>query len=97
MKIQREDVEKIAKLAKLQFSEDEIETFRGHLEEILNYVNQLNELNTENVEPTYYVQHTGDVMREDEVKPSIPREESLKNAPAQDKGFFRVPKIIDQT
>ena len=97
MKIQREDVEKIAKLAKLQFSDDEIETFRGHLEEILNYVNQLNELNTEGVEPTYYVQHTGDVMREDVVKPSLPGDKSLKNAPAEGKGFFRVPKIIDQT
>ncbi|MBN2031624.1 Asp-tRNA(Asn)/Glu-tRNA(Gln) amidotransferase subunit GatC [bacterium] len=97
MRIQKEDVEKIAKLAKLQFSEDEIEKFRGHLEEILTYVNKLNELNTDGVEPTYYVQHAGDVMREDRVKPSLPREEALKNAPAQDKGFFRVPKVIDQT
>ncbi len=96
MHIQKEDVEKIAKLAKLQFSDDEIEKFRGHLEEILTYVNKLNELNTDGIEPTYYVQHTGDVMREDQVKPSLPCEEALKNAPAQDKGFFRVPKIIDQ-
>ncbi len=97
MYIQKEDVEKIAKLAKLQFSEDEIERFRTHLEEILAYVNKLNELDTEGVEPTYYVQHTGDAMREDQVKPSLPRQEALKNAPAQDKGFFRVPKVLDQT
>jgi aspartyl-tRNA(Asn)/glutamyl-tRNA(Gln) amidotransferase subunit C len=96
MRIQKEDVKKIAKLAKLQFSDDEIETFQGHLEEILDYVNKLNELNTDHVEPTYYVQHTGEVMREDQEKHSLPREEALKNAPAQDKGFFRVPKIIDE-
>ncbi|MCJ7812478.1 Asp-tRNA(Asn)/Glu-tRNA(Gln) amidotransferase subunit GatC [bacterium] len=97
MCITKEDVEKIASLAKLTFSENEIERFRGHLEEILIYVDKLNELDTENVDPTYYVQHATDVMREDHFQKSLPREDVLKNAPAQAKGFFRVPKIINRT
>ncbi len=97
MRITKEDVEKIAKLAKLSFSEDEIEKFRGHLDEILTYVDKLNELDTEHVDPTYYVQHVTDVMREDQLKESLPRENVLRNAPAQAKGFFRVPKIIKRT
>jgi len=96
MRITERDVEKVASLARLHFSDEEKKKFRVQLEQILTYVEQLNELNTENVEPTYFVQHTGDAMREDQVKASLPREEALRNAPAKAHGFVRVPKVIQE-
>ena len=97
MRITREDVEKIAVLAKLDFSEEEKECYRGHLEQILNYVQKLNELNTDHVEATYYVQHNRKAMRKDRSRPSLEREEVLKNVPKQAHGFFCVPKVIQKT
>lgn len=97
MQITKEDVDKVVSLAKLHFSEEEKEKFRGHLDQILTYVEKLNELNTEDVEPTYYVQHTGEVMREDRVEKSLSQEEALKNAPAKVRGFVCVPKVISQS
>lgn len=96
MQISKDDVKKIATLARLNIAENEIEKYQHHLEEILNYVQKLNELDTANVEPTYYVQEAINVFREDEVKPSLSQEDALKNAPEQSHGFFVVPKIISQ-
>lgn len=96
MEVCKKEVEKIAKLAKLHLSEEEKDKFRGHLNQILAYVEKLNELDTEDVEPTSYVQHSGDVMREDRVMESLPQREALRNAPAKDCGFIRVPKVISQ-
>lgn len=96
MEVCRKEVEKIAKLAKLHLLEEEKDKFRGHLNQILDYVEKLDELDTEDVEPTSYVQHSGDVMREDRVGESLPRREALRNAPATDGGFIRVPKVISQ-
>ena len=90
------DVEKIATLAKLRFSDDEKETYRAQLQNIITYVEKLNELDTEGVEPTFAVQHTDAVLREDEVKSSLSRDEALANAPARVHGYFRVPKVISQ-
>jgi len=94
MKITREDVDKIASLAKLTFTDEEKESFRGHLEEIVSYVEKLNELETESVEPTYYIQEPGNAFRKDEIRPSLSQEEALANAPGKAHGFFRVPKVI---
>jgi aspartyl-tRNA(Asn)/glutamyl-tRNA(Gln) amidotransferase subunit C len=95
-KITDQDVEKIAQLAKLKFTQSEKEFYRHHLEEIISYVEKLNELDTEDVDPTFSVQHQKQPLRPDEVKPSLPRDEVLKNAPSQANGFFRVPKVISQ-
>jgi len=96
MHITREDVKKIAVLAKLEFSEEEMENYRGHLEQILNYVQKLNEVDTDQVEATYYVQYIKEAMREDRSMVSLDREDVLKNAPKEDQGFFCVPKVIQQ-
>lgn len=93
-KITDQDVEKIAALAKLRFSKTERESYRVHLQEIISYVEKLNELDTESVDPTFSVQHRKQALRSDIVKTSLPQEEALKNAPAQSRGFFRVPKVI---
>ncbi len=96
MKITRDDVLKIAKLARLKFEEEELASFTGHFQTILDYVEKLNELDTDSVEPTSHV--TPEVkdtpVRADAVSPSLPREEVLATAPDPVEGQFRVPKII---
>jgi len=87
------EVEHVARLARLELSEDEKIKFSKQLGDILDYVNQLNEVNTENVEPMEHALPIYNVMREDEVKVEFTRGELLANAPEEENGFFRVPKI----
>jgi aspartyl-tRNA(Asn)/glutamyl-tRNA(Gln) amidotransferase subunit C len=88
------EVEYIAELARLKFSEDELQNFTHQLNQILKYVEKLNELDTENVEPLSHPIEGNNVFREDILRPSISREEALKNAPDSDDEFFKVPKVI---
>ena len=94
MSVSKEDVEKIAKLAKLKFSDEELENFTPQMNEILNYMDKLNELDTENVEPLSHPVEQINVFRDDKLKQSIPTEDALKNAPSKDEQFFKVPKVI---
>lgn len=98
MSITREDVQKIADLANLYFSEEEMDAFALQFQRIFDYVEQLKQVNVEDIEPTSHVSLTDDfekyIFREDEVKPSLPVEESLANAPDPGSGHFRVPKVI---
>ena len=87
------DVEHVAKLARLALSEEEKEKFAPQLNSILEYVNALNEVDTTGVEPMAHSIKISNVMREDEVKQDFTRDEMLKNAPEEEDGFFRVPKI----
>lgn len=95
MSVTLKDVEHIAELARLKFSDEELESFTHQLNQILEYVEKLNELDTENVEPLSHPVEGNNAFREDELKPSINREEALKNAPDSDDEFFKVPKVID--
>ena len=95
MEISKEQVEHVAKLARLEVSEDEKATFARQLSGILTYMDQLKELDTTGVEPTATVLPTDNVFREDEVRPSLSQEHALANAPDQADGFFRVPKILE--
>lgn len=92
--ITQKDVEYVAALSRLEFSEDETEKYAEQLNVILEYVNQLNELDTEGVEPTYQVMPVTNVLREDEVKPSMERDNVLMNASVTQDGCFKVPRII---
>ncbi len=94
MSISREEVLHVAHLARLEFSEEEVELFTTQLADILNYVAKLNELDTSQIEPTYHALQLSNVFREDEVKPSYTVEEVLSNAPEKENGFFVVPKVI---
>jgi aspartyl-tRNA(Asn)/glutamyl-tRNA(Gln) amidotransferase subunit C len=94
MSVSKEDVEKIAKLAKLNFSDEELENFTPQMNEILNYMDKLNELDTENVEPLSHPVEQINIFREDKLKLSISKEDALKNAPSKDEQFFKVPKVI---
>ena len=95
MGISKEEVEYVARLARLRLSEEEKERFTHQLDQILEYVQQLNQLDTENVPPTSHVLALKNVWRKDEVKPSLPLSEALSNAPQSDEEFFLVPKVID--
>ena len=94
MELSKDDVIKIAVLSKLEFSDDEIESFRSDLSEILNHMEELNELDTTNVSPLFNVLDLHDVVREDKVKESLSLEDVLKNSPDKDENFIIVPKII---
>ena len=94
MAVTLKDVEHIAELARLKFSDEELKSFTHQLNEILNYVEKLNELDTESVEPLSHPVEGNNAFREDELRPSLNREEALKNAPDSDGEFFKVPKVI---
>lgn len=95
MTITKEDVEHVAALSKLEFSDEEKENYTKQLNVILEYVNQLNELDTEGIKPTYHVMSVTNVMREDEVRPSMSGDKVLMNAPETQEGCFKVPRIIE--
>ncbi len=92
--VSKQDVEKIAQLARLEFSENEKEKFTDEFNKILGMMEKLNELDTENVEPLTHVLPLQNVFREDIMKESFPREAILKNAPNANEEFFKVPKVI---
>jgi aspartyl-tRNA(Asn)/glutamyl-tRNA(Gln) amidotransferase subunit C len=98
MSITRSEVLKIADLAKLHFSEEELESFTGQFQRILDYVEQLKQVNVDDVEPTSHVSLTADfekyIFRDDAVQSSLPADESLANAPDPGSNHFRVPKVL---
>lgn len=95
MKITRQDVENVALLARLELGEADIAKFTGHMNAILDYMDMLNKLDTTGVEPTAHVLPLQNIMRPDETKPSLPREQALASAPEQEDGYFKVPKILE--
>ena len=95
VKITCKDVADVALLSRLEFSEKELETFTGQMDAILEYAEVLNKVNVDNVEPTAHVLPLKNVMRKDEAKPSLARELALSNAPEQEDGYFKVPKIME--
>ena len=94
MAIDKREVRHIAKLANLEFSEEEIDRFTRQFNSILEYVARLNALDTSAIEPTAHVGSGTHALRDDVLVPSIPREEALANAPASDRGYFKVPRVI---
>jgi aspartyl-tRNA(Asn)/glutamyl-tRNA(Gln) amidotransferase subunit C len=94
-KITRKEVEHVARLARLELTEEEKERMTAQLDSILAYIDKLNELDTSNVEPTTTVIPMVSVMRDDEARPSLTQDEALANAPDRVDAFFRVPRIIE--
>jgi aspartyl-tRNA(Asn)/glutamyl-tRNA(Gln) amidotransferase subunit C len=92
--VTKQEVEKIAELARLEFNENEIAHLTNEMNQILHHMDKLNELDTSNVEPLLHPIEVKNVFREDELKESINREDALKNAPEKDEEFFKVPKVI---
>ena len=94
--IAREDVEHVARLARLALSPPDAERMRAELERILAYIDKLRALDTTDVEPTAHAVPLTNVMRDDEPRPSLSVEDMLANAPEPDGPFFRVPRIIEE-
>ena len=98
MAISRNEVLKIAELARLEFSGDELDAFIDQFQHLFDYIEQLKQVDVEGISPTSHVSLTKEfekhIFREDEVRPSLPVEESLSNAPDPGSGHFRVPKGI---
>jgi aspartyl-tRNA(Asn)/glutamyl-tRNA(Gln) amidotransferase subunit C len=94
MKIDDKMIDRISRLAYLEFGKAEKEKIRRDLEQILTFVEKLKELDTENVEPLVYLSDKTDVLREDRMIPTISTEEALLNAPEKSGRFFKVPKVI---
>ncbi len=95
MKITKQEVEHVAKLARLELSDRQKDMFTDQLSNILSYVEQLNELDTKGVEPTSHVLDIRNVMRDDVAEESLPQEKALFNAPERAAGHYRVPLIIE--
>jgi aspartyl-tRNA(Asn)/glutamyl-tRNA(Gln) amidotransferase subunit C len=97
MAISIKDVEYVAKLAKLEFSAEEMKTFTQQLDKILVYMEKLNELDTTNVEPLSHVNESNNVFRDDIVLPSLQADEALRNAPSKNDSFFKVPNVLGKS
>ena len=95
MKITTELIDHISQLSRLRLPEEEKAKMAGDLEGILAYMDTLNTLDTSGVEPMSHVFPVKNVLREDEVKPSTPREALLRNAPVPDEEAFLVPKAVE--
>ncbi len=91
----RELVERIAELARLRFSAEELESFAEQFQRIVEFVQVLQQLELEGVEPLTHVVEVENALREDEPRESLPREEALRNAPRHDGVFLRVSKVIE--
>lgn len=92
--IDREHVLHIAKLARLKLTDEEIDHFTVQLGSILEYVEQLESAPTDGVDPTSIMAPAHDALRDDEPRPSLPREEILRNGPEVKQDHFAVPKVI---
>lgn len=95
MKITVADVERVARLARLELTPVEKELFAGQMDAILGYIEKLKELNTDGIVPTSHAVPMENAFREDAVQPSLGLNKALANAPARAGTFFAVPKVIE--
>ena len=96
MSLSREEVLHIAQLARVGLSEEDVAKFQEQLSDVLDHFETLKALDTEGVEPTAYPLALESVMRSDEVRPSLPRDEVLANAPQAEDGAFRVRAVLEE-
>ena len=94
MAIGKDEVRHIAKLANLEFTEDELGRFTQQFNSIVDYVARLNALDTADIQPTSHVGVGSHALRDDTLVPSMSREDALANAPEAERGHFKVPKVI---
>jgi len=95
MQIDKETLNKIAHLARLEFDENDSEKMMKDMTNIISFVEKLDELNTDGVEPLTTMSHEVNSLRDDEVKPHLDHKDALKSAPKKDSDYFRVPKVLE--
>lgn len=89
------DVAQVARLARIQLTEEETRLFQDQLEHVIEFAAKLQEVDVSEVETSAHASPIFDVFREDEARPSFPREKALANAPQQAKGLFVVTKVVE--
>ena len=94
MPISKEDILKVAALARLEISPEELESLHKDLTQIISYIDQIHKVNTDGIVPQSQFIKAENVFREDIVRPSLPKEKALENAPDKDDNYFRVPKVL---
>ena len=94
MAVSLKDVDYVATLARLRFSDEEREQLVDQLNEILKYMEQLDRIDIDDIPPTSHVLDLRNVLRKDVVDESLPHDEALANAPEKDRGHFMVPKVL---
>lgn len=94
--IDKDTVDKLATLSRLEFDGKEKEEIMNDLSRMLDFVGKLNKLDTDGVEPLIYMNDEKNVLRTDEVKQTISQKEALSNAPKKDSDYFKVPKVVEK-
>lgn len=95
MPLSREDVLHVARLARIALSDEEVERFQAQLSDILDHFDVLRQIDTEGVPPTAHTLDLVNVERDDEVRPSMPVEDVLRNAPMREGDYFRVRAVLE--
>ncbi len=95
MSVREIDVKYVAHLARIELTPEEERQYGAQLGQILSYIDKLNQLDVSNIEPTAHAVPLVNVTRPDEIKPSLPPEEALRNAPKPANGLFMMPKIVE--
>lgn len=95
MKLTKDQVKHVAKLANLTLSDEEVGKLEDQLSETLKFVENLNEVDTEDIEPTHSVTGLSNIMRDDEVESSLTQDQALQNAKSKENGFFKVKAIFE--
>lgn len=97
MAIENELIRHVARLARLELNEAELERYRAQVSSILDYIDQLKELgDLSGIEPFIYPAESANVMRADEPRPSISKEDALKNGPDHTADYFVVPRVLEE-
>ena len=95
MQIEDKDVLHIAKLARLKLADNELESYKKNLQEILDFADTINHVNTDDIGDTIGINENYNVFRKDKIVQDSDKDELLANAPSQDEGMFRIPKVIN--
>ncbi len=95
MQLDKETLQKIAHLARLEFNDKDADKMIKDMNSMVNFVEKLNEVDTTGIEPLTTMSHEINALRDDVVKPHLPHDDALKNAPKKDDQFFRVPKVLE--
>jgi aspartyl-tRNA(Asn)/glutamyl-tRNA(Gln) amidotransferase subunit C len=96
MSLSRADVEKVSLLGRLLLSEAELDMMTAQLGRVVGYVEQLSEVNTDGIQPMAHAVEIHNVFRDDTLRPSLPREAALANAPKRDSECYRVPAVLGE-
>lgn len=95
--IKPEDVKRVAEMARLSLSEEEIQSIGAEMDRVLKYAEKMADVDVDGVAPmTHMVHHDENVLRTDDIRPSLPKDQVLMNAPQVQDGYFRVPRIVEE-